>query len=121
MDAIEGRLWALTVVLCVVVVAQATLLAMAIAGWNMTRNKTRFLDLWRRNKLDLFIERSRTALHKEPNNTDALLFGAKALRMKGDLSNARLWFERALELEPSLKRIIQGELEIIRKKEAVSA
>lgn len=117
MDAIESRLWTLTVVLLVVVAAQATLLVMAIVGWHINHKKQRFLDLWRRNQLDELIDKSRRTLAKEPNNTDALLYGAKALRTKGQLRDARLWFERALELEPAFRRIIEGELEMIRKKE----
>ena len=120
MDAIEERLWTLTVVLFIVVAAQATLLVMALVGWDVNRKKQKFLDLWRRNKLDELIDRSRVTLKKEPNNSDALLFGAKALRMRGNFGDARLWFARALELEPSLKRIVEGELELIRQKETAS-
>jgi hypothetical protein len=117
-DTIEERLWTLTVVLLVVVVAQVTLLAMGIVGGHINRKKQRFLDLWRRNQLAELIDRSTTTLKKEPNNTDALLYGAKALRTNGHLKDARLWFERALESEPALRRIIEGELELIRKKES---
>lgn len=118
MDALEDRLWMLTVVLLIVVAAQATLLVMALVGGHVNRKRQRFLDLWRRNQLDELIDRSTATLKKEPNNTDALLYGAKALRTNGDLKNARIWFERALESEPALRRIIEGELALIRKKEA---
>jgi hypothetical protein len=118
MDALEDRLWTLTVVLIVVVVAQATLLVMAIVGWNVNRKKQIFLKLWRRNQLDELIDLSRRTLTKEPNNLDALLYGAKALKKSGHLKDARLWFERALELEPALRSSIEGQLELIRKKEA---
>lgn len=114
MDAIEERLWTLTVVLMIVVAAQATLLVMAIVGWHLRRKQQRFVDLWRRNLIDELIAKSRRTLAKEPNNTDALLYGAKALRTNGELKDARLWFERVLELEPALRRIVEGELELIR-------
>ena len=118
MDAIEERLWMLTVVLFVVVAAQATLLIMAIVGGHVGRRKQRFLDLWRRNQLDELIDISRLTLTKEPNNLEALLYGAKALRTRGQLKDARLWFERVLEVEPGLRRTVEGELELLRKKEA---
>jgi hypothetical protein len=118
MDALEDRLWTLTVVLIVVVVAQATLLVMAIVGWGVNRKKQRFLKLWQRNQLDKLIDLSRRTLTKEPNNLDALLYGGKALRKSGHLKDARLWLERALELEPALRSSIEGQLELIRKKEA---
>ncbi|MCP1375299.1 hypothetical protein [Dyella lutea] len=120
MDAIEERLWTLTTVLFVVVVAQAVLLVMGLVGSRVARRKQKFLDLWRQNRLAELIDISRATLSKEPNNTDALLYGAKALRTNGHLKDARLWFERALQSEPALRRIIEGELDFIRKKESES-
>jgi tetratricopeptide (TPR) repeat protein len=118
MDAIEERLWTLTTVLFVVVAIQATILVMAIVGGYHKRKQQKFVDLWRQGQLDELIDRSRATLKKEPNNVNALLYGAKALRKNGKLGDARLWFERALESEPAFKPAIDAELEFIRKKEA---
>jgi hypothetical protein len=114
MGTTELQLWIIVGLLAFFVVMHATLGLCHLAMHRRERtSKLGFGDLWDQNKIDELIVRSKVTLADSPNHQSALYFGAKALWSKGHVSEAKEYFEKLIQLEPSLRDTLQRELEIM--------
>lgn len=74
-------------------------------------DKKQWSELWYRDKLDELIVQAALALKERPNLSDALYFGAKALRAKGRYDEAHEYLERFLRIEPGLAKEMASDME----------
>ncbi len=80
------------------------------------KNDLRFGEMWDKGELDRLINQSRDHLREYPNHQGALYFCAKALVAKREnLSEAKMYLTKLLEIEPTLSNQIQDILSEIEK------
>jgi tetratricopeptide (TPR) repeat protein len=72
-----------------------------------------FAVLYDTGKFDELISQSAIKLKEEPNNINALYFGAKALHVQGQLEKAKEYYQRLIDAEPTLRQTISNEMELL--------
>lgn len=111
-STLELQLWIIIALFIAVLMGQ-----IICAFMNKSRKdvKGTFAVLWDTGEFDELIDLSKTTLRKQPNNINALYFGAKALHVRGRLEEAKDYFERLIESEPTLQHTLQNELDILER------
>jgi len=72
-----------------------------------------FSEMWDQGKYDELILESGIALRDNPNLTNALFFGGKALHAKGKYEQAKEYIEQLMISEPTLRATLEELLELI--------
>ena len=100
-STIELQLWIIICLFSVVILGQV-ICAFYRKSQN-TSKQANFSELWEKGKIDELIVQAGVKLHDRPHHVDALYYGAKAYHARGKYIEAKEYFERLIECEPSLK------------------
>ena len=117
-STIELQLWIIIGLFLLVIIGQ---LACAFYKHGQSdKKRVDFSGMHERGEMDELILESGIALRKNPNNQDALYFGAKALQYKGKYSQAKEYIEKLIQVEPTLRANLEVVLDSLNEEIAAN-
>jgi len=118
LNSIQLQLWIVIVLFAVFAIANV-LNYLCLRKKNQAESdEPKFSLMFDMDQIDELIEKSTKHLQIYPNHIDALYFGAKALIVKKQFSEAKKLLERLATLDPTISETIQDMLELCIKNEA---
>jgi cbb3-type cytochrome oxidase subunit 3 len=115
LNFIKLQLWVLICLFALFILLNA--IVYKCQNKNKKTDEPNFSLMFDQDKIDDLIEKAGSHLQLYPNHTSALFFGAKALIVKQQFSEARKYLERLSVIEPSLLDRYQDMIDDCKKHE----